>query len=755
MRGAWCVVRGAWCVVALALAAGTLRAQAIVPRPTEVTIGRGEFALGDRVTIVLRGDERRLRDAVDILRSALRRGGVTTRVRSGALARPGEIALELPRQGVAADSEAYDVFVRTDGITLRAGSARGMIWAVQTLRQMLPPAFEATPRAVGAARAHIRITEMHDAPRFAWRGAMIDAGRHFLSPARVKRFLDIMSLYKLNVLHWHLTDDQGWRIDVPRFPRLTSVGAWRTEADGSRYGGFYSRMDVIGIVEHARRLGITVIPEIEMPGHASAALAAYPWLGCDGRAIPVPSAWGVFADIFCVGKPRVLAFLDSVIADVAPLFPAPFFHIGGDEVPKQRWQACAECQELMRREGLHNEAELQSWFTRRMAGVLAGHGKRLIGWDEITEGGLPPGVVVQVWRDMAHAESTANRGQDVIASPTSHMYLDYSQSSLPLAQVYSFDPLARLTPAAARHILGGEAPLWSESINDANHDLMAFPRLLAVAEALWTSGTRDFANFRDRLAWDQYPRLRALGVVPGPEDRDVARLRVEVDTMTGRARVFATLGTADVVMRYTLDGSVPNARSPVYTEAIATDSGTLHVRAFVGDLPMLVERRLHFEPHLARSRPLRLAAPPSPRYLGTGPRTLTDGLTGSSAFNDGLWQGWQGVDLDVVIDLGEARDVRTVTGSFLQDTRSWILLPGSMDVSLSLDSATWTQPRSATHDVPAEQVEPTLKRLTIEEPAGTQARYVRVIARNYGPLPPWHGSAGGRSWIFADEILVH
>ena len=739
-------------MIILAALLGVMQAQqppAIVPRPARLTLGSGHYTLRARIDIVVPDGDPRFQPPADLLRGWLHGLGIESRIRYGGLARPGVIVLDAPTVGVAADSEAYDVFVTRDNARLRAGSPTGLIWAVQTLTQLLP--------SDSAARRSRRIpvAEIHDAPRFPWRGAMLDAGRHFFDVPRVKRFLDLMSLYKLNVMHWHLTEDQGWRIEIPRYPRLTEVGAWRTEADGSRYGGFYTPAQVREVVDYARRRGISVVPEIEMPGHSSAAIAAYPWLGCTNDTIPVPSTWGVFSDVYCVGKPEVLAFLDTVVADVANLFPSPFLHIGGDEVPKDRWHACAPCQALMAREGLHNEVELQSWFTRRMAGVLARHGKRLIGWDEITEGGLPPGVVVQVWRDMAHADSTARSGQDVIASPTSHVYLDYSQQNLPLERVYAFDPVPPGLPdAAARHILGGEAPLWSEQINDANHDLMAFPRLLALAEALWTTGPRDYAGFHARLVSDQYARLRALGVVPGPEDRDVIRLRAEADSLTGRARFVAATGSADVRLRYARDGSRPAAQSPLYDESVLADSGTLAVRAFVGDQPMLVERRLSFASHLARGRPLTLAAPPAARYQGTGPRTLTDGLLGSADFADGLWQGWQGVDLDLTIDLGAVRDVAVVEGSFLQNTPSWIVMPRDMDVMLSSDGTTWSAAQTATHDVRVDQRETILRRLSVTAPPGTQARFVRVVAHGSGPLPAWHSGAGHPSWIFADEIVV-
>ncbi len=744
-------------VAGCSAAAAQTATRAIIPRPASMTAGSGTFTLRERTTIMLATPDPRLTEVASLLREALAAGGVRAEVRYG-LPRPGAIVLEAAgwygrTGGAAADSEAYDLWVTREGVRMRAGSATGLVWAVQTFRQLLPPDFEATG-PTGRDWA-IPAVEIHDAPRFRWRGVLLDVGRHFFTVDEVKRQIDLYSRYKLNVFHWHLTEDQGWRIEIRRYPRLTEVGAWRTEADGSRTGGFYTQREVREVVDYARRRGVTVVPEIEMPGHSSAAIAAYPWLGCTNERITVPTTWGVFPDVYCVGKPDVLRFLENVLDEVVALFPGRYVHIGGDEVPKDRWRACAECQELMRREGLASEDELQSWFTRRIAGYLASKGRRLIGWDEITEGGLPPGVLVQVWRDMAHADSTARRGQDVIASPTSHVYLDYSQAGQSLARVHSFDPMPPGLPAdAARHILGGEAPLWTERINSANLDLMAFPRLLALSEALWTSGPREFAEFQRRLDTDHYARLRAAGVVPGPEDRDVLRWSVVVDSATGRARFAVRRGVPDVLVRFTTDGTEPGPASSVYDDTTTFDAGTVIARAFVGERPMLEVRRLAFTSHLARGRPVTLGAPPAARYAGTGPRTLTDGLSGSLDFTDGLWQGWQGPDVEAVVDLGAVMPIATIEGSFLQNTRSWILLPRAMSVFLSDDGIAWRSAGEATHDVPAERLEPQRARLAVALAPGSRARFVKMVAANAGPLPAWHAGAGRQSWIFVDEIII-
>lgn len=708
------------------IAALLLAQLSIIPRPSEVRELPGSFTLPRNVSIIVQGPH--LLEPAELLRELLREAGVQSQIRRG-LPRPNAIVLEAP-PSAAADSEAYDLFVMRDGIRIRGGSATGVIWGIQTLRQLLPG-----PRSPVLGHPVVQALEIHDAPSFRWRGAMLDVGRHFYPVADVKRFIDLIARYKLNVFHWHLTEDQGWRIEIRKYPRLTEVGAWRTEPDGTTHGGFYTRRDVRDIVAYARRRGITVVPEIEMPGHASAAVASYPHLGCGTTPITVPSSWGVFADVLCIEKPVVLAFLDDVIDEVVTLFPSRYFHIGGDEAP-------------------NIEDAAQNAFTRRMAAALERRGRRLIGWDEIMEGGLPASVTVQVWRDMAFADTVARAGQDVIATPEAFVYLNRSPADLPLERVYAFNPVPEgLGREAERHILGAEAPLWSEHIDGASLDLMAFPRLLALAEVAWTTGPRDFADFKARLDRDHYARLRALGVTPGPEDRDVLRLAVAVDSLRGSARLVPTRGVNDIEVRFTVDGTPPTMTSPLLDSAMSFDSGTVIARGFLRGRPMLHHRRLVFEPHAARGRPVVLSAPPRPRYPGTGQRNLTDGLLGSDDFDDGLWQGWL-ADFEASVDLGEVRDVKTVTGSFLQVTRSWILMPRGIVVSLSDDGAFWRPAGGSFRTGQPERMEPSRDRVTYELPAGQRARYVKVQVLTGGPLPSWHGGAGNPSWVFMDELII-
>lgn len=743
----------------------------VVPRPDSVEPGTGTFALRSPVRIVIATPGRRLREIGALLSEWLRASGYRAAVVRGTPGR-GDIALALER--TAGDGpEAYILTVAPGGIRVAAPSPEGVLWGVETLRQFLPPAGDSatagTTSGSGVATAAgtvrhaqarrraaayvIPAVVIRDAPRFAWRGALLDAGRHFFPAPFVERFVDLLARYKLNVLHWHLTEDQGWRLEVPKWPRLTAVGAWRTEQE-ARYGGFYTRADVREIVEYARRRGVTVVPEIEMPGHSVAAIAAYPWLGCTGDSIPVANTWGVFQDVYCP-RERTFTFLEDVLGEVVRLFPSRYVHVGGDEVPKDRWKACADCQALMRTEGLKDEEALQAWFMARIGRWLAAHGRRLVGWDEITAGPLPPDAVVEVWRDTATIAQVARQGHDVVAAPGSYTYLDHSPGNLTLAKVYAFDPVpASLTPQEAAHILGGEAPLWSEGITTTNFDLMAFPRLLAFAEALWSRGPRDLDAFRRRLAGEE-ARLVALGVVIGPEDRHVLLMTPAYDSATSRLGMRVAAGVPGIAVRYTTDGRAPDEASPLYADSIGfAAEGTVRFQAFYRGALLGEGHTFTIAPNLARGRPYTLTAPPSPQYPGSGPRTLTDGALGTLDFDDGLWQGWQGSDLEAVLDLGRVTAIAAVEGSFQQTTRSWILLPHDFTVWLSDDGATWREAGAASSDQPAERADPFLYRLTAALPPGTVARWVKVRATNPGPLPAWHPGAGRPSWIFCDEIVV-
>jgi hexosaminidase len=725
----------------------------VLPQPEHVELQDGHFVLTDPVSIAVASREPRLTEIAQLLADVIRtRTGFTVTVDSAGAA---GASIVLEERGGPPDDERYEMTVSPRQVRVTAASARGVFWGVQTLRQLLPPEFEDL-RGARPSSWTIPAVAIRDAPKFAWRGSLLDVGRHFFPVEFVERYIDLLSRYKMNVLHWHLTEDQGWRIEIAKYPRLTEVGAWRTEADGSRYGGFYTQDEIRRVVDYARLRNVTVVPEIEMPGHSQAAIAAYPELGCTGDSVPVATQWGVMKEIYCAGNPRTFTFLDDVLDEVMALFPSEYIHIGGDEVPKDRWKTCASCQALMRREGLADEAALQSWFVRRIERYLNQNGRKLIGWDEILEGGLPPTATVQVWRDMAHAATAVRQGARVIASPTSHAYFDGSPRILPLERVYQFDPIPPdLDSLQSRHVLGGEANIWTEYITTANFDLLVFPRLLAMSEALWSRAPRDYAEFLARLRSDHYPRLRTLGVRVGPEDTDIIRLTTHYDSVTRSAVVEVEKGVDELTMRYTTDGSAPIASSPIHHDSIRfARAATITLQPFIGAEPLPIARTFTVVQHLARGKRVAQMTPNSRQYPGTGTFTLTDGLLGSVDHHDGLWQGWIGRDLEVVIDLDSVTTIHSIGASFLQAVQSWILLPKRVELWLSEDGVRWRSVTAATHDIPADRDERFRHTFELAVPGETRARYVKVAARSSGTLPDWHAGAGRPAWIFADEIVV-
>lgn len=448
----------------------------------------------------------------------------------------GDIVLTTREAKAGLGSEGYELVATKDSVVIRASEQGGMFYGVQTLLQLLPPQVFAAS-AVKDAAWTVPCVTIEDQPRFGWRGLMLDVSRHFYSREEVKRYLDNMALHKLNRFHWHLVDDNGWRIEIKKYPRLTEVGAWRSDIgfgldpkdttaygkDG-RYGGFYTQDDIREVVAYAAKLHITVVPEIEMPGHSIAALAAYPQFSCTGKPQSTDIGAGVHAGVYCAGKDATFDFLKDVLAEVIPLFPGKYIHIGGDEVPKDNWKKCDQCQACIKANGLKNEHELQSHFIRRIEKIINAQGRSLMGWSEIREGGLAESAALMDWIG-GGAESAAS-GHDVVMSPTSHSYFDYYQSRdtanepkaiggfLPLKVVYNFEPMpAKLAPELRHHILGGQGNLWTEYIPNAKRlDYMTYPRACALAEVVWSpKESRDWASFQERLVIHQQ-RLDQLGV---------------------------------------------------------------------------------------------------------------------------------------------------------------------------------------------------------------------------------------------------
>ena len=435
--------------------------------------------------------------------------------------------------------EAYSILVSKRNAVVRASGLNGVIYALETLRQLLPPSIYGSRQAL-KDRWTLPCCLIEDSPRFAWRGMHLDSSRHFWSIDEVKRYLDVMAMYKLNRFHWHLTDDQGWRIEIQAFPLLSQIACWRegtmigrdfSSNDHIRYGGFYTREEIREVVDYAAARGITVVPEVDLPGHMLAALSAYPQLGCTGGPYAAWTKWGVSDQVLCAGKESTFEFLEAVLAEVAELFPGEYIHIGGDECPKDEWKKCPDCQARIRELGLKGddrfsaEQYLQNYVTRRIQEYLATLGKKVIGWDEILEGDLAPGATVMSWRGAAGGKEAAARGFDAVMTPNSHCYFDYCQAEgcegeplgiggfVSLEKVYSLDPLEGISPENAHHILGVQANLWTEYISTPEHlEYMLLPRLLALSEVQWCAPERrDAARFLRVLQEHEYPVLEEAG----------------------------------------------------------------------------------------------------------------------------------------------------------------------------------------------------------------------------------------------------
>jgi hexosaminidase len=433
-------------------------------------------------------------------------------------------------------TEGYTLTATAEGVVIRGGGAAGAFYGMQTLRQLLPPDIERFGWRAGGGGLTVPALEIEDWPRFGWRGSLLDVSRHFSPVAEIKKYLDTLALHKLNVFHWHLVDDQGWRIEIKKYPKLTSVGAWRTASpdvyvekisDGVPHGGFYTQDEIREIVAYAAERFITVMPEIEVPGHSSAALNAYPQFGntdAPGYAPLVQPRWTIFPETYAP-KPETLQFLDDIFTEVLALFPSTFIHVGGDEAMKEQWEASPVARAFMKANGLKDGHELQSWFIRRTENFLAERGRRLIGWDEIQEGGLAPGAAMMAWRDVKWAIEAARLGHDVVMAPNSHTYFDYAEGNAAeeavavgvqttLEKVYSFDPIPpELEPAHHVRVLGAQGQLWRERMpNLSVVERRAYPRLSALAEVVWSPvGRKNYTDFRARLTW-LLARFDRLGV---------------------------------------------------------------------------------------------------------------------------------------------------------------------------------------------------------------------------------------------------
>ncbi|MEG1864876.1 MAG: family 20 glycosylhydrolase [Alistipes sp.] len=750
---------------------------AIVPYPNDIQVARGTYNIaGKPVTCDVRADEQTLRVVREFTEQL-------SRVSSERLSFA--VSTHLPDKGVVFQldttlaKEAYRLCVTPKGVFAAASSFPGFLYALQSLKQMLPAAIYASEPAPQLAWTLPCVT-INDAPRFAYRGMHLDVARHFFSTDEVKRYLDMMAVHKLNTFHWHLTDDQGWRIEIKRYPALTTVGSvrkatvvqkdWNTY-DNTPYGGFYTQDQIREIVQYAADRAITIIPEIDLPGHMLAALTAYPELGCTGGPYEVWGRWGVSEEVLCPGQEKTFEFLEGVLTEVLDLFPSEYIHIGGDECPKVRWESCPRCQARIKALGLKGDGKhkaehyLQSYVTERIETFLNARGRRIIGWDEILEGKVAPNATVMSWRGSEGGIEAAKLGHDVIMTPNSHFYFDYYQSLdqtqepfgiggyIPVERVYSYDPAFsdQLTSEQQKHIIGIQANMWSEYIAQNDHlEYMLLPRLAALSEVQWCQPeVKDWKRFIGTFRMEEI--YTAMGFNFAKNIYGVSAAFEVCPEEHCVEMKLTTQGNAPIY--YTLDGSDPTAASLLYTAPVKLTQSCTFKAVVLRDKIQTPIYEHQFTFSLSTGRPAVFNTQPTQKYTYGGALALVDGYHGATGYTNGAWVGFLNAPLDVTLDMQGAGSYSSVDVETLVEKGEWVFPPSAIEVATSDDGQQFTT--VATQQLPEERPDSAdgVKNFEVSFPA-TQARYLRVVARTVNPIPTWHGAKGEPAHLFVGEIAV-
>ena len=742
----------------------------IIPQPVKLQLNNGSFQLDKDVTIKYPIAQSSLMPAVDYFVASIHEiSGIQLKVNK-TINKNIELVID---QNLPLNSEGYQLKVTAQHIQIKAKGYAGIIYAFQSLLQTVP-------QVRTNAKLEIPCMEIEDEPRFKWRGMHLDVSRHFFPPALIKTYINLMAAYKLNTFHWHLVDDQGWRIEIKKYPKLTSVGAWRVDQTaltwGSRpqampgedpsYGGFYTQEQIKEIIAYAAIRNITIVPEIEMPGHSAAAIASYPELSCSGMP-QLPMTGGNYKDIssnYCAGNEATFHFIEEVLAEVIELFPSKFIHIGGDEVDKTDWQKCAKCQARIKKEGLKNEDELQSYFIKRIEKFINSKNRKVIGWDEILEGGLAPDAAVMSWRGEKGGIEAAKMNHFVVMTPGEPCYFDHYQSGPegePLAiggfntlkKVYDYEPIPKeINQEKQQYVLGAQANLWTEFITTTEGvEYMVLPRMLALAEVVWSpADAKNWTDFNRRLkyhfnAFDQ----KGLHYSPGNFTVDIRpisknnQLSVELLTESPEAKIY-----------YTTDGSLPTISSNLYQQSFPVTS-SLTIKAITvlnGKTMNLKPAEQSFVTHLALGAEVKYKTPYSKYYPANGPNTLTDGIRGKLSHRQS-WHGIDNNDLVATIDLGKLKEIKSISLGCLQNYNSWIFMPASVLFEISEDGQYFTTISKVENDIPLDYKAATIKDFKVMA-NGKKARYITVSAQKIDGCPKGHPGEGKPAWIFADEIIV-
>ena len=746
----------------------TMKDLAVIPQPESVVLGKGSFRFTKETVFVTAPELYPMTNS--FVEQYEKATGFRMFFRKAAI-QTSYILLSLDK---SLPKEGYTLVVEPERISITAADYNGALYALETLRQLLPKEFESpTPVQTDWVVPAIVIT---DAPQYPWRGLMLDVSRHFFPKEYILKTLDRMAMLKLNTFHFHLVDNEGWRIEIKKYPKLTEIGAWRVDQEDKlwnertpnsanafanpatapkKYGGFYTQEDIKEIVAYASARGITVIPEIEMPAHAMSAIAAYPELSCHKRPIGVPSGavWPI-TDIYCAGQEETFTFLEDVLTEVMELFPSKYIHVGGDEATHTEWEKCLKCQARMKDHHLKDVHQLQSYFIKRINDFLVSKGRTLVGWDEIMDGGLANNAVVMNWRGIEVGKKALEQGNPVVL--TSDCYIDNYQGLpdyepqanggyLPLKTLYHYSlEKENLSPALQKNILGTQANLWAEHVGSTEHsEYMLFPRLLALAEISWTTDNlKNWDNFINRTQ----AFMKRLDVMKVNYARSMYQVVPTVENQKGNIFLKLDCEVPNADIRYAL-GDTPIEKATKYRQPIALNrSTTFKATVFSGKATNTITTgEVTF--HKAIDKKVSYSPLYHKSYQGQGEATLTNVIRGTKNFHDGQWLGWLGDDVTLTLDLEQATEVREVRIGVMDAQASGIYFPVKFMVSLSNDGKNYR--KVATHNEPCVvRGKATLKDFVLKF-SPTEVRYIKLTLKNVKTPPK-----GGDAWLFIDEILV-
>jgi len=775
MRKTILLFAGIFCIAGLFAATPNTKSAAdykIIPLPNEILVQQGpSFMLDKNVKIVYpAGNEMMKKNASFLSQYVKDNTGLILKTQTGKKDKK-VIILSLGLK--SNNSEAYQLTVTSKSITITGASEAGVFYGIQTLRKSIP--------VNKTAKVECPAVVINDAPRFSYRGMHLDVSRHFFNIDEVKTYIDMLALHNVNTFHWHLSDDQGWRIVINKYPGLTEIGSKRPETvighnsgkyDGIPYGGFYTQAQAREIVAYAKDRYINVIPEIDLPGHMLGALSAYPELGCTGGPYAIWRQWGVSADVLCIGNDKTLAFIKDVLTEITEIFPSKYIHIGGDECPKTSWEKCPKCQARIKSLGLvadskHTaEERLQSYVISYAENVLKEKGRQIIGWDEILEGGIAPNATVMSWRGMDGGIEAARQNHDVIMTPFQYVYFDYGQTTdtksepisiggyTPVSKVYSWEPVpAVLNDEQKKHIIGAQANVWTEYITTFKQvEYMALPRLAALCEVQWTNP--ELKNYQDFLT--RIPRLIEFYKL---YNYNYAK---HIFDITADFTSNPNDGCVDVVLNdlehqpihYTLDGTTPSINSPVYVSPLKIkESVILNAAIFRNqEAGKILSENIQFSKSTAK--PITALEPLAGSFQFKGVSTLVDGLNGTKNYKTGRWIGFYQNDMNVVIDLGKITSIQDAAISTCVEKGDWIFDARSFSVEVSTDGVNFTP--VASENYPAMQQQDANgvfnHKLSFSP---VQTRYVKVFAATEKSIPEWHGGKGNPGFLFVDEITLN